>query len=51
VPVTTSFTAPINARHTLGAKEISVLQIQEPPPKPRPEDGYLTLSGFHIETT
>jgi len=51
VPVTTSVTAQIHALSTIGAKEIGVVQIQDPPPKPRPEDDYLSLSGFHVETT
>jgi maleate cis-trans isomerase len=51
VPVTTSVTAQINALRQLKARRIGVVQIAEPTPPPRPEDDYLTLSGFQTVAT
>jgi maleate cis-trans isomerase len=48
VPVTTSITAQINALRQLKSRKIAVVTLPEPPPPVRPEDDYLTRSGFQV---
>jgi maleate isomerase len=51
VPVATSVTAQIHALRVLKAHHLGVVQIAEPSPPPKPEDDYLTLSGFRVVAT